>query len=354
MSAVNDGARTKWTNQPKRETDRGVKHRNCTIRPPSRDKFTKWPISTRWRLARVLISLMLLNVTPRVDAVESFTSRVIASIFGYPATCSVGSEVRACTLSLECWLRGGTSTSGCGGWLFSCCVNDLERNDSFENSIPSSDWKYNKVVPPKLRQIPQRSVVPTHVFRRRVDDDVTQGDCGVPSTKILQKRIIGGREARFAEFPWQAHVRISEFQCGGVLVSRWYIATAAHCVSRARPRDISVWLGALDTAAGLDTARKMGVVQKILHPLFQFRMTQPDRYDIALLKLSRPITYMSHILPICLPDFDLELRGKSGVIAGWGKTDTSNGHTGTNHLRSATVPILSKSYFVYRFCVARK
>lgn len=71
-------------------------------------------------------------------------------------------------------------------------------------------------------------------------------------------------------------------------------------------------------------------------------MTQPDRYDIALLKLSRPITYTEHILPICLPELDLELRGKSGVIAGWGKTDASNGHTGTNLLRSATVPILSK------------
>lgn len=89
------------------------------------------------------------------------------------------------------------------------------------------------------------------------------------------------------------------------------------------------------------------VVQKILHPLFQFRMTQPDRYDIALLKLSRPVTYTSHILPICLPDGDFELRGKSGVIAGWGKTDTSNGHTGTNLLRSATVPILSKTSRVF-------
>lgn len=44
-----------------------------------------------------------------------------------------------------------------------------------------------------------------------------QVDCGLSSTKMIQKRIIGGREARFAEFPWQAHVRISEFQCGGVL-----------------------------------------------------------------------------------------------------------------------------------------
>ncbi|XP_068622184.1 trypsin-4 [Battus philenor] len=274
---------------------------------------------------------------------ESLTSRMIASFFGYPTTCSIGSEVKPCTLSVSCWLRGGTRLKGCGSsWLFSCCgpAEPVRNNDVFDNVISSSEWKY-KVAPPKLRLVPQRNVVPANVFRRRADDDLTQIDCGLPSNRILQKRIIGGREARFAEFPWQAHVRISEFQCGGVLVSRWFVATAAHCVSRARPRDIAVWLGALDTTAGAHTARKLGVVQKILHPLFQFRMTQPDRYDIALLKLSRPITYTGHILPICLPELDLELRGKSGVIAGWGKTDASNGHTGTNLLRSATVPILS-------------
>ncbi|CAH0404314.1 unnamed protein product [Chilo suppressalis] len=352
MSSVNDGSTTsKWTTRHHRQS---IDHKN-TVRGPkkrrncvSKEFVTKWRVApkwreARWRISRVLIPLMILNVTRQADAVESFTSRVLANILGYPATCSYNGDVRPCTLTLECWLKGGIRARGCGGWLFSCCVpKEPERSDSFENSIPSSEWKYSKVVPPKLRQIPQRSVVPTNMFRRRVDDDTTQVDCGLPSTRILQKRIIGGREARFAEFPWQAHVRISEFQCGGVLVSRWYVATAAHCVSRARPRDISVWLGALDTTAGADTARKLGVVQKILHPLFQFRMTQPDRYDIALLKLSRPITYTSHILPICLPDYDMELRGKSGVIAGWGKTEASNGHTGTNLLRSATVPILSR------------
>ncbi|XP_049882740.1 serine protease 27 [Pectinophora gossypiella] len=323
-------------------------HKDCTNTVLKRKNARSFEINprwlTKWRLKGVLIPLMILNVTGQAGAVEA-ASRVLASLLGYPPTCMVGGEARPCTLTLSCWLRGGSRGKGCGGgWLFSCCTTHADRGyDDAVNSIPSSDWKYKeyKVVPPRLREVPQRSVVPTNVLRRRVDDDTTQMDCGLPSTRILQKRIIGGREARVAEFPWQAHVRISEFQCGGVLVSHQYVATAAHCVSRARVKDIAVWLGALDTTAGADTARKLGVVQKILHPLFQFRMTQPDRYDIALLKLSRPVSYTSHILPICLPEYDLDLRGKSGVIAGWGKTDTSNGHTGTNLLRSATVPILS-------------
>lgn len=58
--------------------------------------------------------------------------------------------------------------------------------------------------------------------------------CGVQPLKSskLQKRIIGGDQASFGEFPWQAHIRIAGFQCGGVLLNHQYIATAAHCVHR--------------------------------------------------------------------------------------------------------------------------
>ncbi|XP_052754251.1 transmembrane protease serine 12 [Galleria mellonella] len=347
MSAVKNGnsiwyQRHHRSNAIYTNTDKVLKKRKNCFYNGNINK-TKWRRKSKWRLGAVLIPLIVLNFVGQVNT-ETLTSRVLASIFGYSPTCTIGTEVRPCTLSLTCWLQGGTRLKGCGtSWLFSCCLPPKTgSSEAFDNSIPSSEWMYNKA-PPQLRYVPQRSVVPANVFRRRVDDDAAQADCGLPSSRILQKRIIGGREARFAEFPWQAHVRISEFQCGGVLVSRQYVATAAHCVWRARARDVAVWLGAHDTArAGTRAATKLGVVQKILHPLFQFRMTQPDRYDIALLKLSRPITYMSHILPICLPDFDLELQGRSGVIAGWGKTDASNSHTGTNLLRSATVPILSK------------
>jgi len=44
---------------------------------------------------------------------------------------------------------------------------------------------------------------------------------------VAQKRIIGGNMAGFGELPWQAHIRISGFQCGGVLLNHYYIATAA-------------------------------------------------------------------------------------------------------------------------------
>lgn len=50
---------------------------------------------------------------------------------------------------------------------------------------------------------------------QRRNDEIE--DCGLSSDRIMLKRIIGGNEAKFAEFPWQAHIKIGAYQCGGVL-----------------------------------------------------------------------------------------------------------------------------------------
>lgn len=113
---------------------------------------------------------------------------------------------------------------------------------------------------------------------------------------MLQKRIIGGRPAYFAENPWQAYIRIAEYQCGGVLVSINMIATAAHCIHHAHLQDIIVYLGELDTqnialTTKTSSIEKHYVNKKIIHPLFEFRILQPDRYDVGLLKLAKPTSF---------------------------------------------------------------
>lgn len=50
------------------------------------------------------------------------------------------------------------------------------------------------------------------------------------------------------------------------------------------------------------------------------------RYDLALLRLARPVFFKENVLPICLPREDINFRGQTGVVAGWGKTDTSYGN----------------------------
>lgn len=59
--------------------------------------------------------------------------------------------------------------------------------------------------------------------------------CGVRPL-VKSGRIVGGKNARFGEWPWQVLVRESTWlglftknKCGGVLITSRYVTTAAHC-----------------------------------------------------------------------------------------------------------------------------
>ncbi|KAJ9573658.1 hypothetical protein L9F63_008999, partial [Diploptera punctata] len=237
----------------------------------------------------------------------------------------------------------GLAPVGAPGQALLCCCS--EGGGPGLNLM--ADLLFTCCVPPTHQVLPIRNSIRREDIDHRNNEilGASHTECGVPRITI-QKRIIGGNEAYFGEFPWQAHIRIAGYQCGGVLVSRWYVATAAHCIHRARLKDITVFLGEYDTQNTGHYIEPLPeeilrVVHKIIHPNFQYRITQPDRFDLALLRLSRPVNYRENILPICLPRHDSSFWGQMGVVAGWGKTDTTYGKTGTNILQKATVPILS-------------
>ena len=97
-------------------------------------------------------------------------------------------------------------------------------------------------------------------------------ECGVSRHRHFSKRIIGGEKAKFSELPWQAHIRISSYQCGGVLLNHWHIATAAHCVHRAKLNKISVILGEYDTKDGEEEplgSETFKVDHIVIHPDFR-------------------------------------------------------------------------------------
>ncbi|KAK6634645.1 hypothetical protein RUM43_012046 [Polyplax serrata] len=254
-------------------------------------------------------SIILIAMMLNVCFSASISERFLATIFESPTTCAYKNNLHRCTFTFTCWLVGGTSHGGCGedyNWLFTCCV---------PSSIPITGSLAGKG-PTKFSQ--KRNSI-----RKQYGYSVGASSCGVPAIQ-LRKRIIGGNEAHFGEFPWQAHIRIAG----------------------ARLRDIKVFLGEYDTQNTGNYIEPLPeeihrVSKKILHPYFQFKITQPDRFDIALLKLSRKVHYRENILPICLPGQSDTFEKHIGVVAGWGKTDTTYGKTGTNVLQKAGVPILS-------------
>ena len=57
-------------------------------------------------------------------------------------------------------------------------------------------------------------------------------------------------------------------------------------------------------------------VTRIIYKIHSF--FKADRYDVAVLTLSRPVSYQPHISPICLPDKGDDFEGDYAWAAGWG------------------------------------
>ena len=54
-------------------------------------------------------------------------------------------------------------------------------------------------------------------------------------------RIVGGKEAKRGDYPWQALLQKNGYQfCGGTLIRPQWVLSAAHCVEDKEPKDIII------------------------------------------------------------------------------------------------------------------
>ena len=64
--------------------------------------------------------------------------------------------------------------------------------------------------------------------------DGNRHECG---SRITLENIVGGKRTKRGEFPYMAllsHYSIDDginiYYCGGSLINKWYVLTAAHCI----------------------------------------------------------------------------------------------------------------------------
>ncbi|XP_022248470.1 complement factor B-like [Limulus polyphemus] len=196
-----------------------------------------------------------------------------------------------------------------------------------------------------------------------INGTVDYSVCGYGMDEVLEEMNKAGEQRADKPWPWMAAIyyQLENFEklgCGGSIVDREWILTAAHCfviknadpkkVEYLVPANVTVKLGLLDIRNSSDL-KEFEVTDIRLHEKFNY--TTYD-HDIALLKLSRPITYERFIRPVCLPpvvipeNSTLYETGQSAFVTGWGhdkrvELDHEGALKGIDHLKQIRLPIQS-------------
>ncbi|KAK4809564.1 hypothetical protein QYF61_016996, partial [Mycteria americana] len=141
-------------------------------------------------------------------------------------------------------------------------------------------------------------------------------ECGLrPGTA----RVVGGTDVPPGRWPWQVSVyHGSQHRCGGSVLAREWIVTAAHCVHRRL--QASAWLvfAGIITHGSIRQEAGVSVKKIIYHPLYDDNSLD---YDIALMKLQVPLNFSDAIRAVCLPPSHQDLfQGTQCWVSGWGYT----------------------------------
>lgn len=153
------------------------------------------------------------------------------------------------------------------------------------------------------------------------------------------KLIVGGEVAKKNEFPHQALLGwISEnqisFGCGGSLISRNYVLTAAHCF-KVREADF-VRLGEHDINNDYDNQKDFDIESITRHPNHRYSSSY---HDIALIELKENVRFSNAIRPACL--WTKEYINVNAVIAtGFGMMETAGEQS--NVLRKVVLNFLDR------------
>merc|ERR1711973_441224 len=133
-------------------------------------------------------------------------------------------------------------------------------------------------------------------------------------------KVVNGWPADQGEWPWIAALLQNGRQfCGGSLISKKHILTAAHCVAHMSRQDVAGLKVRLGDHAIRQTGETNIFESKAARVVRHKEFTQQTLHkDVAIITLEDEVPEMENVRAVCLPSGNDDYAGKTGTVVGWG------------------------------------